>query len=185
MLLFLTHPLYPSFVFYLFSLFTFLSLALRLFYRFSSVPQFPGLFLPLSVSFWPPTAVRDKVLGERSLERWCTCSFPLLNSMHQSRRCLFTSGGRLLNALHMQPETICQHTVDVNAGPEPGFMHMQSTLSVHCGRKGILRGRPHTWNHFYALVLFVWPGENKNITAPRRLKVWIVLLFQEKCSGVC
>lgn len=28
--------------------------------------------------------------------------------------------------MHMQPGTIYQHTVDVNAGLEPDFMHLQS-----------------------------------------------------------
>ncbi len=84
-----------------------------------------SLCLPLATHSCPVQGA-----GEHSLERRCTCSFLLLNSVHQSRRCLSTDGRRPLNALHMQPETIYQQTGNANAGVEPAFMHLRSTLSL-------------------------------------------------------
>ena len=131
--LFLTHPLFLFFISSQFFLFHFLSLALlhlhHFLYVFSSSPS----SLTLSLSLRLPLATHScpvQGAGERSPERRCTCSFPLLNSVHQSRRCLSTDGGRPLNALHMQPETIYQQTGNVNVGPEPAFMHLQSTPSL-------------------------------------------------------
>lgn len=60
----------------------------------------------------------------------CTCSFLLLNSVHQSRRCLSTGGTRPLSALHMQLETIDQQAAGTGAGLEPAFMDLQSGLSL-------------------------------------------------------
>lgn len=105
------------------------------FSHFSSILPFSRLFYSLFLTFSLrlPLATHScpvQGAGERSLERRCTCSFPLLNSMHQSRRCLSTNGRRPLNALHMQPETIYQQKGNVNMGLEPGFIHLQSTLSL-------------------------------------------------------
>lgn len=111
-------------LFYLPRCFTFSHLFCLLLTFLIFIPHSLPLCLPLATHSCPVQGA-----GEHSLEWRCTCSFPLLNSMHQSRRCLSTSGGRHLNALHMQPESIYQQTGNVNVGRQPGFMHLQSTLS--------------------------------------------------------
>lgn len=136
--LFLTHPLYLSFISSELFSSRFSLLLLQSpsnLYLFSFVLPHPQLSRSPSLTFslHLPLATHScpvQGAGEHSLERRCTCSFPLLNSVHQSRRCLPCIGGRPLNALHMQPETIYQRTGNVNVGLEPGFMHLQSTLSL-------------------------------------------------------
>ena len=138
--LFLTLPLYLSFMssqLFPLKFHSFALVCLTIIFHLSpAVPPLSRLFpspfssLSLSISLWPPTAVRYKVLANAPWSGGALVPFPLLNSMHQSRRCLSTDGGRPLNALQMQPETIYQRTGDVNAGPEPGFMHLQSTPSL-------------------------------------------------------
>lgn len=62
----------------------------------------------------------------------------------------------------------------------------------HCNISGKMRvyrsGCVHAmqaWSALYALVPFVWPGENKNTVVLRRLEMWIFLLSQANCSAVC
>lgn len=87
----------------------------------------------------PPAAVLHRA-AKRSPELRCTCSFLLLNSEHQSRRCLSTGGTRPLRALHMQPGTIDQQAAGAGAGPGPAFMCLQSGRSPrHQRNTGVFR----------------------------------------------
>lgn len=96
----------------------------------------PNLLL-LGLPHRPPAAVLHRA-DKRSPEPSCTCSFLLLNSAHQSRRCLPAGGARPLSAPHVQPESIDQQAA--GAG------------SPACHR--------HVRGHAPEALLSVWPGEN-------------------------
>lgn len=108
------------------------------------------------LSHRPPAAVLHRA-AKRSPELRCTCSFLLLNSVHQSRRCLSTGGTRPLSALHMKPETIDQQAAGTGAGLGPAFMCLQSGRSPRHQRN--TDGCVHVLEAFIS----VWPGETTNV----------------------
>lgn len=138
---------------------------------------FPPLYLPLALSCLPnvlssvvgfvwtlPPATRSCSVSRSQTELRCTCSFLLLNSAHQSRRCLSTRGARPLSALHMQPETIDQQAAGTGAGLGPSFYVAVTETSEEHGCVPVLEA-----------FISVWPGESAQMTEH--------LFIRVKCSG--